>query len=153
MHFTFIGSHNKYMGNIQSSAYQCVPSLTVVGTSIAKTRVSQTSIAKMSSITSMSNTSKPGIDGSCIRSVSGDNSSIVGMSGSVGVMEGESSTDLTDGISISISFSLSLTLAVMSSISVSKSSKTGVSMSSKTGVSESSITNMSNMSNMSNTGI
>merc|ERR1711892_1239505 len=128
MHFTFIGSHNKYMGNIQSSAYQCVPSLTIVGTSIAKTGVSKTSIAKMSSITSMSNTSIPGVGGSSIRSVSGDNSSIVAMPGSVGVMEGESSMDLTDGISISISFSFSLTLAIVSSISVSESS--GVSVSS-----------------------
>merc|ERR1711892_1381072 len=108
MHFTFIGSYNKYMGNIQSSAYQCVPSLTVVGTSIVKTRVSKTSIAKMSSITSMSNTSIPGVGGSSIRSVSGDNSSIVGMSGSVGVMEGESMSNLTNGISISFSFSLTL---------------------------------------------
>merc|ERR1740137_413479 len=103
MHFTFIGSHNKYMGNIQSFANKCLPSLTVVGTSIAKTRVSQTSIAKMSSITSMSNTSISGVGGSSIRSVSGDNSSIVAMSGSVGVMEGESSMNLTDGVSISFS--------------------------------------------------
>merc|ERR1711892_574647 len=103
------------MGNIRSSADQCLPSLTIVGTSIAKTRVSQTSIAKMSSITSMSNTSIPGVGGSSIRSVSGDNSSIVGMSGSVGVMEGESMSNLANGISISISFSLSL--AIVSSIS------------------------------------
>merc|ERR1711892_642277 len=93
----------------------------------------------------MSNTSIPCVGGSSIRSVSGDNSGIVGMSGSVGVMEGESSTGLTDGISISISISFSLTLAIMSSISVSKSSKTGVS--------ESGITNMSNMSNTGISGI
>merc|ERR1712123_93493 len=80
------------------------------------------------------------------------------MSGSNGVMDGESSSDLSDSISISVrvSFCLSLTLAVVSGISVSK---TGVSADSRgsynTGVSigSRSSDNLVGITKMSNTGI
>merc|ERR1711892_300906 len=96
------------------------------------------------------------------------------MSGSNGVMDGESSSDLSDSISISVrvSFCLSLTLAVVPGISVSKtgvsadsrgSYNTGVSIGSRssdnlvgiTKMSNTSITKMSNtsISKMSNTSI
>merc|ERR1711892_584262 len=96
------------------------------------------------------------------------------MSGSNGIMDGESSTDLSDSVSISIriSFCLSLTLAVVPGISVSKtgvsadsrgSYNTGVSIGSGssnnlvgiTKVSNTSVSKMSNtsISKMSNTSI
>merc|ERR1711892_419476 len=98
------------------------------------------------------------------------------MSGSNGVMDGETSSDLSDSVSISfsigISFGLGLTLAVVSGISVSKSgvsvdsrgsNNTGVSIGSGssnnlvgiTKMSNTSITTMSNtsISKMSNTSI
>merc|ERR1712123_247498 len=93
---------------------------------------------------------------------SGDYSNIVDMSGSNGVMDGESSSNLSDSVSISIriSFCLSLTLAVVSGISVSES---GVSIGSGSSnnlfgiakVSNTSISKMSNtsISKMSNTSI
>merc|ERR1712123_224581 len=96
---------------------------------------------------------------------SGDYSNIVGMSGSNGVMDGESSSDLSDSISISVrvSFCLSLTLAVVSGISVSKtgvsadsrgSYNTGVSIGSRSSDNLVSITKMSNtsISNVSSIG-
>merc|ERR1711892_758261 len=105
-----------------------------------------------SSIWTVSSISRGSIGGS------GDYSNIVGMSGSNGVMDGESSSDLSDSVSISIrvSFCLSLTLAVVSGISVSK---TGVSVDSRgsnnTGVSigSGSSTNLVGISKMSNTSI
>merc|ERR1712128_421224 len=134
-------------------------------------------------MSNMSNTRIPGVGGSSIGTVSsisrgsigssGDYSNIVGMSGSNGVMDGESSSDLSDSvsISISISFSISLTLAVVSGISVSKSgvsadcrgsNNTGVSIGSGSSnnlvgiakVSNTSISKMSNtsISNMSSIG-
>merc|ERR1712106_619627 len=103
---------------------------------------------------------------------SGDYSNIVGMSGSNGIMDGESSSDLSDSVSIRISFSFGLTLAVVSGISISKvgisvdgrgSNNTGVSIGSGssnnlvgiTKMSNTSITKMSNtsISKMSNTGV
>merc|ERR1712123_524593 len=84
---------------------------------------------------------------------SGDYSNIVGMSGSNGVMDGESSSDLSDSVSISIRicFCLSLTLAVVSGISVSK---VGVSVDSRSsnnlvGIAKVSNTSISKMSNTS----
>merc|ERR1712128_174140 len=134
-------------------------------------------------MSNMSNTRIPGVGGSSIGTVSsiswgsiggsGNYSNIVGMSGSNGVMDGESSSDLSDSvsISISISFSISLTLAVVSGISVSKSgvsadcrgsNNTGVSIGSGSSnnlvgiakVSNTSISKMSNtsISNMSSIG-
>merc|ERR1712123_156786 len=89
---------------------------------------------------------------------SGDYSNIVGMSGSNGVMDGESSSDLSNSVSISIriSFCLSLTLAVVSGISVTKS---GVSADSRgsnnTGesIGSWSSNNLVGISKMSNTSI
>merc|ERR1712123_129322 len=88
------------------------------------------------------------------------------MSGSNGVMDGETSSDLSDSVSISIriSFCLSLTLAVVSGISVSKSGvsadsrgsdNTGVSIGSGSSNNLVGITKMSNTSitKMSNTSI
>merc|ERR1739838_1244730 len=86
------------------------------------------------------------------------------MSGSNGVMDGESSSDLSISISIRISFGLSLTLAVVSGISVSKcgvsadsrgSNNTRVSIGSGSSNNLVGITKMSNtsMSKMSNTSI
>merc|ERR1719187_2188238 len=47
------------------------------------------------------------------------NSNIVGVSSSIGIVDWESSSDLTDGVSISIRVSLSLTLAIeVSGVSV-----------------------------------
>merc|ERR1712128_12636 len=114
-------------------------------------------------MSNMSNTRIPGVGGSSIGTVSsisrgsisgsGDYSNIVGMSGSNGVMDGESSSNLSDSVSISIriSFGLSLTLAVVSGISVSK---TGVSVDSRgsnnlVGIAKVSNTSISKMSNTS----
>merc|ERR1712106_1221248 len=85
------------------------------------------------------------------------------MSGSNGVMDGESSSDLSDSVSISISFSLSLTLAIVSGISVSMagvsadsrgSNNTGVSIGSRSrnnlvGIAKMSNTSITKMSNTS----
>merc|ERR1712183_1185112 len=94
----------------------CLP---VVSTSIAKTSISQTSIAKMSSISSIGRSSigsvsvvdRGGVGGS------GHNTNIVGVSSSIGVVDGESNSDLSNGVSISIRVSLTLAI-VVSSISV-----------------------------------
>merc|ERR1711892_1461660 len=89
---------------------------------------------------------------------SGDYSNIVGMSGSNGVMDGESSSNLSDSVSISIriSFCLSLTLAVVSGISVSKS---GVSVDSRrsnntrVSIGSGSSNNLVGITKMSNTSV
>merc|ERR1712123_462879 len=83
------------------------------------------------------------------------------MSGSNGVMDGESSSDLSDSISISVrvSFCLSLTLAVVSGISVSKtgvsadsrgSYNTGVSIGSRSSDNLVGITKMSSIGTVAN---
>merc|ERR1712168_894602 len=89
----------------------CLP---VVSTSIAKTSISQTSIAKMSSISSIGRSSigsvsvvdRGGVGGS------GHNTNIVRVSGSIGIVDRESSSDLSNGVSISIRVSLTLAIVV-----------------------------------------
>merc|ERR1712168_977917 len=90
----------------------CLP---VVSTSIAKTSVSQTSIAKMSSISSIGRSSigsvsmvdRGGVGGS------GHNSNIVGVSSSIGIVDWETSCNLSNGVGISIRVSFGLTLAIV----------------------------------------
>merc|ERR1719452_295957 len=91
----------------KSSAIQFLLSLSKVGSSIAKTRVSKTSIGMMSSISSISSIGRGSIGGSS------DNSNIVGMTSSDGVGDWESICDLSNGVSIRISFSFTLAISVV----------------------------------------
>merc|ERR1719452_88986 len=91
----------------KSSAIQFLLSLSKVGSSIAKTRVSKTSIGMMSSISSISSIGRGSIGGSS------DNSNIVGMTSSDGISNRESICNLSNGVSIRISFSFTLAISVV----------------------------------------
>merc|ERR1712098_974725 len=75
------------------------------------------------------------VDGSGVRG-SSNNSDIVGVSGSIGVVDWESSSDLSDGVGISIR--VSLTLAIVVSC-VSMNSRGGVSVDTRVSVSSMSV--------------
>jgi len=98
------------------SYWICLP---VVSTSIAKTSISQTSIAKMSSISSIGRSSIGSVSVMDRGRVggSGHNSHIVGVSSSIGIVDGKSSCNLSNGVGISIRVSLTLAI-VVSGVSV-----------------------------------
>jgi len=88
----------------------------------------------------------------------GHNSNIVGVSSSIGIVDWESSSDLTDGVSISIRVSLSLTLAIeVSGVSVDGGGwdNTGVDRGSRnnSGVGSGGSNNMVSIAKVSNTSI
>jgi len=75
------------------------------------------------------------VDGSGVRG-SGNNSDIVGVSGSIGIVDWESSSDLSDGVGISIRVSLTLAIVVSS---IPMDSRGGVSMDTRVSVSSMSV--------------
>merc|ERR1719452_466269 len=91
----------------KSSAIQFLLSLSKVGSSIAKARVSKTSIGMMSSIARISSIGRGSIGGSS------DNSNIVGMTSSNGVGDRESICHLSNGVSLRIGFSFTLAISVV----------------------------------------
>merc|ERR1719495_2538006 len=103
-----------------------------------------------SSIGSVSVVDRGGVGGS------GHNTNIVGVSSSIGIVDGESSSDLSNGVSISIRASLALAI-VVSSISVDScgGNNTGVHgrSSNNSRVSSRSSNNMVSVSKVSNTSI
>merc|ERR1719452_61935 len=123
----------------KSSAIQFHLSLSKVSTSIAKTRVSKTSIGMMSSISRISSIGRGSIGGPS------DNSNIVGMSSSDGVGDRESICNLSNGVGIRISFSFTLAISIMS--------KTGITIGNRgSSISKISDTSISNMSSISSIG-
>merc|ERR1719452_155013 len=123
----------------KSSAIQFLLSLSKVGSSIAKTRVSKTSIAMMSSISSISSIGRGTIGGSS------DNSNIVGMTSSDGVGDRESICNLSNGVSLRISFSFTLAISVVV--------KTGITIGNRgSSISHLSNTSISNTSSISSIG-
>merc|ERR1719369_797558 len=120
---------------------------------IGRSSIGSVSIGSMgigrSSIGSVSVVDRGGVGGS------GHNSNIVGVSSSIGIVDGESSSDLSNGVSISIRVSLALAI-VVSSISVDScgGNNTGVhGRSSNNSRVSSRSSNMVSVAKMSNTSI
>merc|ERR1719369_1904966 len=121
---------------------------------IGRSSIGSVSIGSMgigrSSIGSVSVVDRGGVGGS------GHNSNIVGVSSSIGIVDGESSSDLSNGVSISIRVSLALAI-VVSSISVDScgGNNTGVHgwSSNNSRVSSRSSNNMVSVTKVSNTSI
>merc|ERR1719452_239272 len=123
----------------KSSAIQFLLSLSKVGTSIAKTRVSKTSIGMMSSISSISSIGRGSIGGSS------DNSNIVGVTSSDSIGDRESICNLSNGVSLRISFSFTLAISVVV--------KTGITIGNRgSSISHLSNTGISNTSSISSIG-
>merc|ERR1719452_185066 len=130
----------------KSSAIQFLLSLSKVGTSIAKTRVSKTSIGMMSSISSISSIGRGSIGGSS------DNSNIVCTAIREGIGNGESIIYLSNGVGISISFSFTLAISVVVKTGITIGNRgSSISNMSNSGISgRCSITNMSSISTVAN---
>merc|ERR1719452_42231 len=123
----------------KSSAIQFHLSLSKVGSSIAKTRVSKTSIGMMSSISRISSIGRGSIGGSS------DNSNIVGMTSSDGIDNRETMCNLSNGVGIRISFSFTLAISVVV--------KSGITIGNRgSSISKISDTSISSMSSISSIG-